>query len=108
MRFLVEIDHSRSSPAPTPEVTRAFIEQVIFPAPERAEALLAENRIVARGPVAGRIALRLMIEATRPHCSISRIRGGAGFGERSRSQMKKITLSLLVLVASLGSAVAAA
>jgi hypothetical protein len=63
MLYLVELDHVRTGPPPTPESGRAFIEQVIFPTLARAEQLVAEKRIVAGGPVAGRIALRLMIEA---------------------------------------------
>ena len=63
MLFLVELDHVRTGPPPTPESGRAFIEQVIFPTLARAEQLAAEKKIVAGGPIAGRIALRLMIEA---------------------------------------------
>jgi muconolactone delta-isomerase len=63
MLFLVELDHMRTGPPPTPESSRAFVEQVIFPTLARAERLAAEKTIVAGGPVAGRIALRLMIEA---------------------------------------------
>jgi len=48
---------------PTPEASRAFIEQIIFPTIARAEQLIAERKILAGGPVAGRISLRLMIEA---------------------------------------------
>jgi len=63
MLFLVEIDHVRTGPPPTPETGRVFIEQVIFPTLARAEQLVAEKRILAGGPVAGRIALRMMIDA---------------------------------------------
>jgi hypothetical protein len=63
MLFLVELDHVRTGPPPTPESGRAFIEQVIFPTLSRAEQLFAEKKIVAGGPVAGRIALRFMVEA---------------------------------------------
>ena len=63
MLFLVELDHVRTGPPPPPEASRVFIEQVIFPTLARAEQLVADKRIVAGGPVAGRIALRLMIEA---------------------------------------------
>ena len=66
MLFLVELDHVRSGPPPTPEAGRAFIEQIIFPTIARAEQLIAAKEIVAGGPVAGRIALRLMIEADSP------------------------------------------
>ena len=63
MLFLVELDHVRTGAPPTPESGRAFIEQVIFPTLARAEQLVAEKKILAGGPVAGRIALRFMIEA---------------------------------------------
>ena len=63
MLFLVDLDHAKSGPPPTPESGRAFIGQVIFPTLARAEQLVAEKKIVAGGPVAGRVALRLMIDA---------------------------------------------
>ncbi len=63
MVFLVEIDHVKSSPLPTTEAGRAFIEQIIFPTIARAEQLMTEGKILAGGPVAGRISLRLLIEA---------------------------------------------
>ena len=63
MLFLVELDHVRTGAPPTPEAGRVFIEQVIFPTLARAEQLVAEKKIVAGGPIAGRIALRLMVEA---------------------------------------------
>jgi len=63
MLFLVELDHVKTGPPPTPETGRTFIERVIFPTLARAEELAAEKKIVSGGPVAGRIALRLMIEA---------------------------------------------
>ena len=63
MLFLDELDHVLTGPPPTPESGRTFIEQVIFPTLARAEHLVAERKILAGGPVAGRIALRFMIEA---------------------------------------------
>ncbi len=66
MLFLVELDHMKSGPPPTPETGRAFIEQVIFPTLARADQLVAEKKIVAGGPVTGRVALRLMIDADSP------------------------------------------
>jgi muconolactone delta-isomerase len=63
MTFLVELDHVKSGVLPTPEGGRAFIEQIIFPTLARAEQLVAEEKIVAGGPVVGRIALRFMVEA---------------------------------------------
>jgi muconolactone delta-isomerase len=41
---------------------RLFIEGVIFPTMARAEQLAQEGRIVAGGPVAGRIAVRFIAE----------------------------------------------
>lgn len=63
MLFLVELDHVKSGLMPTPEVGRAFIEQIIFPTIARAEQLIAEKKILAGGPVTGQISLRLMLEA---------------------------------------------
>jgi len=61
--FLVELDRVGPSGPPSPEAGRAFIDQVIFPTLTRGEQLAGEGKIVAGGPVAGRIALRLMVEA---------------------------------------------
>ena len=47
----------------TPEAGRAFIERVIFPTLARAEQLVSEKKILAGGPVVGRIALRFIVEA---------------------------------------------
>ena len=63
MKFLVEIDHSRSAEVATPAQARAFIDAVIFPTLDRAEQLAQDGRIVAGGPVAGRIALRFIADA---------------------------------------------
>jgi muconolactone delta-isomerase len=63
MLFLVELDHVKSGITPTGESSRMFIEQVIFPTLARGEQLIAEKKIVAGGPAAGCIALRLMVEA---------------------------------------------
>lgn len=66
MLFLVELDHVKSGIMQTPEVSREFIEQIIFPTIARAEQLLAEKKILAGGPVAGRIAIRFILEADSP------------------------------------------
>ena len=66
MQFLVELDHVKSGAQLTAEAARSFIEQVIFPTLARAEQLIREHRIVAGGPVAGRIALRFIVEAESP------------------------------------------
>ncbi|SRR6266498_293691 len=63
MLFLVELDHVSSAAVRTPEAGRAFIEQIIFPTLARAEQLVEEKKILAGGPVAGRISLRFIVEA---------------------------------------------
>jgi len=63
MLFLVELDHVRSGALLSPEAARTFIDQIIFPTIARAEQLVDEQKIVSGGPVAGRTALRLMVEA---------------------------------------------
>jgi hypothetical protein len=63
MQFLVEFDHVKSGAPLTPDAARSFIEQVIFPTIARAEQLVKEKKIVAGCPVAGRIALRFIVEA---------------------------------------------
>ena len=63
MVFLVELDYVNSGALMRPEAGRAFIEQIILPTLARAEQLLAENKIVAGGPVIGRLALRFILQA---------------------------------------------
>jgi hypothetical protein len=63
MLFLVELDHVKSEIMPGSEAGRAFIEQIIFPTIARAEQLVAEKKILAGGPVLGRVALRFVAEA---------------------------------------------
>ena len=62
MKFLVELDPPKTGQPLTEEAARAFIEGVIFPTLARAEQLAKEGRILAGGPVAGRIALRFIAE----------------------------------------------
>ncbi len=62
MLFLVELDHVKSGQPLTAEAGRTFIEQIILPTLARAEHLTKEGKIVAGGPVAGRIALRFIVE----------------------------------------------
>jgi len=66
MLFLVALDHVKSGLTLPPEAGRDFIEQVILPTLARAEELVHEKKIVAGGPVLGRIALRFIIEADTP------------------------------------------
>ena len=63
MLFLVELDHVESGNVPSRDAGRGFIEQVIFPTLARLDQLVADKTLVSGGPVAGRVALRLMIEA---------------------------------------------
>ena len=63
MLFLAELDHIKSGQLLTTEAGRTFIDQIIFPTLARAEQLVKERKILAGGPVVGRIALRFMIEA---------------------------------------------
>jgi Muconolactone delta-isomerase len=63
MLFLIELDHVKQGTPPTPEAGRAFIEQTIFPTLARAEELVKAKKILAGGPVLGRVALRLIVEA---------------------------------------------
>ena len=63
MLFLVELDHVKSGAMLTADAGRAFIEQVILPTLARAEQLVAEKKILAGGPVVGRVAIRFILEA---------------------------------------------
>ena len=65
MLFLVELDHVKQTAPTTPEGGRAFIEHIIFPTIARAEQLMAEKKIAGEGVVVDRIALRLLVEASR-------------------------------------------
>lgn len=66
MRFLVEIDHPKTGQPLTPDSARAFVVNVIFPTLARAEQLANEGRIIAGGPVAGRVALRFIVDVESP------------------------------------------
>ncbi len=63
MLFLVEVDHVESGNVSSPDAGRGFIEQIIFPTLARLDQLVADKSLVSGGPVAGRVALRLMVEA---------------------------------------------
>ncbi len=62
MKFLVELDHVKTGQPLTQDTARSFIEGIIFPTIAKAEELIQEGRIVAGGPVAGRIAIRFIAE----------------------------------------------
>ena len=66
MLFLIELDHVKSGMPLSPKAGEDFIEQVILPTLARAEQLVAEKKIVAGGPVLGRIALRFILEVDSP------------------------------------------
>ena len=62
MKFLVELDQPMSGQPLSDEAARIFVERVIFPTLDRAEQLVREGCILAGGPVAGRIALRFVVD----------------------------------------------
>ncbi len=62
MKFLVELDHVKTGQPLTRDTVRSFVEGIIFPTIARAEQLIQEGRILAGGPVAGRIAIRFIAE----------------------------------------------
>lgn len=62
MKFLVELDHPKTGQPMTAESSRNFIESIIFPTLARAEQLVKDGLILAGGPVAGRIALRFIVD----------------------------------------------
>jgi hypothetical protein len=66
MYCLVEMDHVKSGAVPTKETRREFIEGIILPTLALAEQYTTEGKIVAGGPVVGRIALRFIVEADSP------------------------------------------
>lgn len=69
MKFLIELDHAKQTAPSTPEAGRTFIDQIIFPTLDRADQLAREGRIVAGGPVVGRIALRFIAEVESPQAA---------------------------------------
>jgi muconolactone delta-isomerase len=62
MKFLVEIDHPKTGQWLNDAAARVFVDEVVIPTLQRAEALIAEGCILAGGPVAGSIALRFVAE----------------------------------------------
>jgi len=62
MKFLIEMDHPKTGQWLNDAAARAFVEEVIFPTLDRAEALAKQGCILAGGPVAGSIALRFIAE----------------------------------------------
>lgn len=72
MYYLVEMDHVKSGVVLTKETRKEFIEGIILPTLALAEQYAAEGKIVAGGPVVGRIALRFIMQADSPQ-SVDRI-----------------------------------
>jgi len=66
MKFLVELDHIKTGLPFTADTTRAFAEGNVFPTIDRAEQLIQQGRILAGGPVAGRIAIRFIADVETP------------------------------------------
>lgn len=66
MLFLVEMDHVKSGGMPTRESGSSFIREIILPTLSGIDRLVAEKKITAGGPVAGQVALRLMVQAESP------------------------------------------
>jgi muconolactone delta-isomerase len=66
MKFLVELDHPKTGQPTTEESTRGFIERIIFPTLAKAEQFVKDGLILAGGPVAGRIALRFIVDVESP------------------------------------------
>jgi muconolactone delta-isomerase len=62
MKYLVEIDRPNPGFPMTNEAARTFMDSVILPTLGRGEQLAAEGVILAGGPVAGRIALRFIVD----------------------------------------------
>jgi muconolactone delta-isomerase len=62
MKFLVELDHIKTGQPFTEDTGRVLIENIILPTLAKAEQLAQQGRIIAGGPVAGRIALRFIAE----------------------------------------------
>ena len=62
MRYLVEFDHHKTGQPFTEDTARAFTERIIFPTLVRAQELVQQGRIVAGGPIAGRIALCFIVD----------------------------------------------
>ena len=66
MDFLVEMDHVKSGAVLTNETRKEFIEGIILPTLALAERYAADGKILAGGPVVGRIALCFIVQADSP------------------------------------------
>lgn len=63
MQYLVQMKLADSIRPRSPEESIAFIKQYVFPTLEVCDKLLEEKKIVAGGPVAGAIALAIVVRA---------------------------------------------
>jgi muconolactone delta-isomerase len=63
MRFLIEMRLKHFPPSMSPEDGLALIEEAILPTLESLQALEQRGTVVAGGPIAGSIALGLIVEA---------------------------------------------
>jgi hypothetical protein len=63
MHYLVEMTLADSGRSSTPEQGLAFIEQYVLPSLELCKELEAKRKIVAGGPMSGRIGFALVVEA---------------------------------------------
>lgn len=62
MKFLVEMDHPKTGQWLNDAAAHAFIEGVVLPTLDRAQALVKQGCILAGGPVAGSVGLRFIAE----------------------------------------------
>ncbi len=63
MQFLIEMALADAGRPTTVPEGQAFIEQLVFPTLERCLRLVEEGKIVAGGPMSGRIAIAMVVEA---------------------------------------------
>lgn len=63
MQFLIEMRLADSGRPTTAREGQVFLEQLVLPTLERCARLAEEKRILAGGPMSGRIAIALVVEA---------------------------------------------
>lgn len=66
MQFLIEMKLVDSGRPTTALEGQVFVEQLVFPTLERCARLVEEKRIVAGGPMSGRIGIALVVEVASP------------------------------------------
>ena len=62
MKFLVELDRPNSGVPMTNDAARLFMDSVILPTLARGEQLAKDGFVLAGGPVAGSVSLRLIVQ----------------------------------------------